>query len=539
MKRAPVSTCLALAGALATATSGTARAGGFEMPDNGAEALGRGGAFVAKADDPTAIQYNPAGLAGQHGTRLLFDGKLVNSNYSFQRFGNYPNDANHPWGGQPFPQVNDQGGVFFAPFIAATTDFGALDWLTVGVGVFGPSSVGGRTYPYGVGTGFPSPARYDVVQPKALIALPTASVGVRVTDWLDLGVGVHFVYGNFNLSSTSFVDLGDGKAGPCQYYEATNCDSLTTISATGTSWAVSGGAIVHPTRALSFGASVRSPISIDATGQASVDPNITIIKPPPAPGNATFHTDLPWYLRAGARYAVLEGDGFEAGDLELDATYETWGSSQGVGPTIHIDHLGPTGAAFDNIDVTIAHHYNDTFSIRGGGAYNVKVPFGVVALRGGLYYDKSATSSDPSYTRMDFDTLDKIAGTLGVGLKWNGFTFNLGYAEVFEPGRTVAQGTGNVRPVDGAQHGQPVDSMGNLLPAVNEGQYSGHTEIFSFGVVAVFDEVIGTDRSKTWANAKPLIAPQPKSAPSKDDEKKPDDDKSDESDGKKSDGESP
>jgi long-subunit fatty acid transport protein len=524
MKRVPVSVGLALAAVALTGLEGrTARAGGFETPDNGTEALGRGGAFVAKADDPTAIQYNPAGLAGQRGTRVLFDGKLVNSTYSFQRFGTYPDNANDPktrWGGQPFPQVNDQGGLFFAPFIAATTDFGTFDWLTFAIGAFGPSSVGGRTYPYGIGGGYPSPARYDVVRPKALVILPTASVGVRVTDWLDLGVGVHFVYGNFNLTSTSFVDLGDGMAGPCKNVEYAPCDSLSTVSGTGTTWAVSGGAIVHPTRALSFGASVRSPISIDATGQATVDPNITIIKPPPAPGNATFHTELPWYLRVGARYAVLEGDGFEAGDVELDATYETWGSSQGVGPTIHIDHLGPMGAAFDNIDVTIAHHYNDTFSIRGGGAYNIKIPVGVLALRGGLYYDKSATSGDPSYTRMDFDTLDKIAGTVGVGLKWNGFTLNLAYAEVFEPGRTVDQGTGNVRPVDGAQHGQPVDSMGNQLPAVNEGQYSGHTQMFSFGVVAVFDEVLGTQRSKTWSNAKPLISPAPKPAPPKDEEKK-------------------
>ena len=505
---------LALGLALSALLAGAeARAGGFEVPDNGAEALGRGGAFVAKADDPTAIQYNPAGLAGQRGTRLLFDGKLVNAPYSFQRFGSYlddPTNPKTPWGGTPFPSVRDQGGLFFAPFIAATTDFATLDWLTVGIGVFGPSSVGNRTYPYGIGGGaqggIPSPSRYDVVQPKALIAMPTLSVGARLTDWLDLGAGFHFVYGNFNLTSTSFVDLGDGKNGACPNYEYRGCDSLSTISATGTSWAVSGGAIVHATRGLSLGASVRSPVSIDATGQASVDPNITVIKPPPPPGNATFHTQLPWYLRFGVRYAFVEDDGFEAGDVELDGTYEAWGSAQGTGPTVHIDHLGPTGPAFDNIDVLIAHHYSDTFSVRGGGAYNVKLPFGVLALRGGLYYDKSATAGDPSYTRLDFDTLDKFAATVGVGLRWNGFTFNLGYAEVFEPGRTVDPGTGNVRPVDGAQHGQPVDSMGNPLPAVNEGQYAGHMNIFSFGVVAVFDEILGTDRSKRVSPTKPLFA---------------------------------
>ena len=40
-----------------------ARAGGFDIPDLGTEPLGRGGAFVAKADSPIAIYYNVAGMA--------------------------------------------------------------------------------------------------------------------------------------------------------------------------------------------------------------------------------------------------------------------------------------------------------------------------------------------------------------------------------------------------------------------------------------------------------------------------------------------
>ncbi|HEX4461131.1 MAG TPA: hypothetical protein VIA18_24290, partial [Polyangia bacterium] len=40
-------------------------AGGFELPDNDAEALARGAAFTAKADDGMAIEYNVAGLARQ------------------------------------------------------------------------------------------------------------------------------------------------------------------------------------------------------------------------------------------------------------------------------------------------------------------------------------------------------------------------------------------------------------------------------------------------------------------------------------------
>ena len=65
-------------------------AGGFEFPDNGTEALGRGATFTAKADSPLAIEYNVGGLAQQRGTRLLFDSNLVFQNFKFQRAGTYP-----------------------------------------------------------------------------------------------------------------------------------------------------------------------------------------------------------------------------------------------------------------------------------------------------------------------------------------------------------------------------------------------------------------------------------------------------------------
>jgi long-chain fatty acid transport protein len=496
---ASVATLLALA---VLATPRTAGAGGFEMPGNGSEALGRGAAFVAKADDPTAIEYNPAGLASQRGTRLLLDGHVIASSYGFQRYGAFPDSGSNPktpWGGSAYPRVSDTSGPFFAPFVAASSDLGMFDWMTFAVGVFGPSGVGNRTYPLGV-AGAPAASRYDVVQSNSIVALPTAAVGIKVADWLELGAAVHFVYGQFSLTSTSFVDLGDGKAGPCVNYEYQPCDSVSRLDLTGTSWAGSFGAMVRPSKTLSVGLSARTPISMTATGSATVVQS-PLGQPIPAAGHATFENDFPWVLRAGVRQAFRDPDGFETADVELDGTYETWGSAQAGGPVIHIDHLGPTGPAFDDINVQVAHHYNDTFSVRAGGAYNTKLSFGVLALRMGAYYDKSATSDDPGYTRLDFDTLDKIAGTVGVGLKWGGLQFNVSYAEVFEPDRTVAMGTGEIRPVDGAQHGAPVDSQGRLLPAVNEGVYQGHTEILSFGIVATLDDLFGWKRDRPAAHA--------------------------------------
>ena len=132
--------------------SSIAHAGGFETPDNGTEALGRGGAFTAKATDATALTYNIAGLAGQRGTHVLFDGKISINNYSFTRDGTYLPQvptATQPWGNSFFPTVSNQGPPFFAPFLGITTDFGYFDRLTFAVGAFGPSGVGNSDVPAG------------------------------------------------------------------------------------------------------------------------------------------------------------------------------------------------------------------------------------------------------------------------------------------------------------------------------------------------------------------------------------------------------
>src|SRR5689334_21631669 len=54
-----------------------AAAGGIELTGAGAQAMGRGGAVTARADDPMVLMYNPAGLAELQGAQLLHDVSFV------------------------------------------------------------------------------------------------------------------------------------------------------------------------------------------------------------------------------------------------------------------------------------------------------------------------------------------------------------------------------------------------------------------------------------------------------------------------------
>ncbi|MGC8924729.1 MAG: OmpP1/FadL family transporter, partial [Calditerrivibrio sp.] len=51
-------------------TSGMAYSNGFQINEQGAKALGMGGAFVAQADDPSAVYFNPAGITQLAGTQF-------------------------------------------------------------------------------------------------------------------------------------------------------------------------------------------------------------------------------------------------------------------------------------------------------------------------------------------------------------------------------------------------------------------------------------------------------------------------------------
>ncbi len=478
-----------------------ARAGGFEIPDNGAEAMGRGAAFVAKASDGSAIYHNPAGLARQRGTHVLFNGNLFIHSFQFQRLGAFPDDPQDPqtpWGNAKYPLVQNIAGPFFAPFLAATSDFGYFDRVTFGAGVFGPPSVGNRTFPLGV-EGKPSASRYDFVQSRSSLIYPTVSAGFRVTKWLDLGVSGHLVLASFDQTSVSYTDLGpdackDNEQDGEKLKEDFRCDSRSTLQATGTSFAATLGAMVRPSPSYAFGASFRTPTNITASG--IVTPQAPRVLPEGQDlqqGAATLALQLPWALRIGGRYIGMDAD-FELYDLELDITYEGWGTAQQLGPIVTIPDIG----VFKDIQTVVQHGYSDTIGIRAGGAYNIDTGDGLLSLRGGAYFDSSAT--DFANTRLDFDTLAKIAGTFGVGYKVGAFGFDLGYAAVASIPRTVGSGQGNIRPVNGREQGKPVGADGELLPAVNEGSYKGFTHIISLGVSVSLDSFFGPERPIHYGN---------------------------------------
>src|SRR5580698_9397806 len=95
---------------------------GLRLPDQDAFATGRGEAFVATADNPSAIYYNPAGI-----TQL--DGQNVRAGV----YGIYLNDRFS----DSTTSLNTQDSIQAAPQLYYTYGFQDVP-LTLGIGVYSP-----------------------------------------------------------------------------------------------------------------------------------------------------------------------------------------------------------------------------------------------------------------------------------------------------------------------------------------------------------------------------------------------------------------
>src|SRR4051794_17997039 len=88
MRNVCLASALLMAGLLLAVPS--AHAGGLEYTGGqGAQALGRGGAVTARADDPMVLAYNPAGLAELRGTQFLFNANLALMSACMEPIGYY------------------------------------------------------------------------------------------------------------------------------------------------------------------------------------------------------------------------------------------------------------------------------------------------------------------------------------------------------------------------------------------------------------------------------------------------------------------
>lgn len=441
-------------------------ANGYDYPDLGASALGRGAAFVAKADDPMALYYNPAGATRIDGTRLLLGSNLIMTYTSFERYhfndpqgrrDQYPhlNNATDPDTKMPKLKSTEKAGLQ-ALFMATTDLHGVLQPynLRLLLGIYGPNSHQYVSFPKTCLPGLdiceeggegdlPNPARYDGYSRDVFVIFPSIGVAWSPLPWLSIGAVLQFGYVDFSYHLAVGALVGEN---PVEDIDV-QVEIDSKIKPIGLF-----GIHVRPFEWLELGVSARTGFTFKGEGIIYPNANSAFADkygyelgfiPDPAP--ATLDIPFPWVVRSGVRYVNRDAKKRERFDIEFDFIWEENSSLQSfdVMTNIEVVKKGTNDAFINPIKkVSVQHQWTDSVSLRLGGSYtfyDVLKKFDL-SLRAGTLWESSPMPEQ--YTRLDFLSLERYGLTTGLGIKWNRYRFDIAYALLLHKSRTVAPADG-------------------------------------------------------------------------------------------------
>jgi long-chain fatty acid transport protein len=233
---------------------------GFKVSEQGAKAMALANAFAAQADDPSALYYNPAGIAFLPGAQLSLGSTAILVPQT-QFTGTTPLTGNPPFDtGTSVVTERAKRDIFIAPTIYATY---SLDTVPVSFGL-GINSI----YPLAKSWDDSSAFRSQVqtVSIKPINFQPT--VAYRFDDLkLAVAAGLDITYAMVSLQKMVYSPVVDPNA-PAAPFGAYELGSLG-VDGTATALGYNLGLAWKPRPDLSFGVAYRSKITLDITGDAN------------------------------------------------------------------------------------------------------------------------------------------------------------------------------------------------------------------------------------------------------------------------------
>jgi long-chain fatty acid transport protein len=363
-------------------------------PVHGAKAAGMGTAFVAVADDPSAILHNPAGLTQLKGTNLYGGNTFVVPSTTFKS----------PSGAEEETEFQ----LFYPPHMYISSDLGMRN-VVVGLGVYSPFGIGGRKWPEeGI-------TRFLSVENFIGTASINPTVALRVSPELSIAFGVDYMLALNNVKR--FIDQS-----PLGY-----TDAKSELKGDGDGWGYNAGILFSPNERLRFGFAYRSAIRVHQSGDFTIDG----IAPQLAPlfGGTDFSTDFNTTLKfpqiVSVGVACMPSRKLM---LAFDLEWIGWSSFS----SIHYDfekevpEAGVTDSA-TNLD------WKDIWTVKVGVDYKVKDN---LSLRGGYAYVDSPVPlhtlepGNPDAKQHNF--------SVGAGYRKGKWTMDFAYVAGFYENRTVS-----------------------------------------------------------------------------------------------------
>ena len=371
------------------------------------EALGAG--MVARADDPSAVAYNPAGITQLDGYNIQTSSTMVTVQSTV--------DTRNVYDGSWESNSNDREyHILPTAFITAQVS----DKLYMGFGTF-------TRFGLGVSWDEKWPGRYSTTSAELKCFSGNGSLAYKVTDTFSVAAGVEVITADVTLENTLdatriFHATGQADTLAAMGLSTTVNDPNTNLldvnhrlEGDATEMAYNLALHYKPSDRISMGVSYRSRVTFKADGKATFEKSPTV-EALPLPAYLYSTTDfnseitVPDMLFTGIMYRPIKDLTLEFTTLwtnfsvykELEFNYDT--------PAIGVD------------TATIEKNYSDTWRLGMSAEWNVK-PW--LALRAAYVYDESPIDKDHTdYLCLDND---RNMFSFGAGYKKNRFECDIGY----------------------------------------------------------------------------------------------------------------
>jgi len=385
---------------------------GFALFEHGNRAMAMGGAFTAVADDPSALFWNPAGMAFQtdEGIQLVFGGTLIAPEQTF-------------YGESPYPGAGYTADQVEQTFPPAHIYLGIPinDRLELSFSV---------NSPFGLGTEWDDDflGRYIAQKTDITNFDLGASMAYQLSENFAFGIGVdymvstielHRIAGLINPFNQQLNDVAEATL------ETSSINSAFAWNV-GLLWKIGGG--------FSIGGVYRSSFTIDYEG----DGDFTQIMTGYPEFDAVIGSVLPFDNKVPITTSIEFPDFWTVG---LSWQNERWTLSGQYGEMgwSSFDELTLVFPENPELSTTIPENYEDAAQYRIGGEYRASQH---VALQGGYLFDETGQPVE-SMSPLLGDG-DRTGYSVGFSYFTDRFRFDLGYMYL----ETDARSTGGAS-IDG------------------------------------------------------------------------------------------
>jgi len=385
--------------ALLLGAGGAAFGSGYSIYEQGAKAMAMAGAFSARADDPSALFFNPAGITQLQGiqiyggtTAIFLDGSSFDSTAS----------------GKTFDQVNMIAWPSALYYTQKLNE--SVAW---GLGV---------TSPFGLKTQWgPSfDGRFISRESNLAVGNVNANLAFKASAKWSFAIGIDYAKTDIRELSRN-IDLTPLGCAGCEGFSKLTGDGTDTGWNLALHWASPTG--------WRWGGSYRSKMEPKIHGDVEFENIPAPFAPLFSNGGATATLPLPATFAGGVGYVSHLGRG--KWEAEFDVVWTDWSEFDHLRVDIEKNtFVGPIPVVAD-IDQT--EEWHDTYSYRGGFLYHVTPR---QDWRVGAYYDLNPIAD--RHVRPRLPDADRTSVQAGWGFHGkSGFFLDAAYQALFFQDRKV------------------------------------------------------------------------------------------------------